>query len=300
MGVGSVSSTYCKHLWDPWPSASWWHFTVRDRPLTATKQQQAGKPPNSQMGKWCQDSTFRETFTEEETKWVSLRESAQVSCPSASPCNCCRHSTCWGLKLLTHYPMALIWQHPHWITQPAAGTWGRDCIHHLVSRHCRNTAALVYSVALALCKALQKSWESTVPSLHCAAKRGSLLSSRLPTAGTRPSCLHYELPTFCLHCQVAELKFNLNWGRLKNNPKLSQENSHTQKSHSRSERHVRHLINWICSKPALKHNFDIIKFDSPFVRNCCELRYFSGILKIFYLRRVFVFLNCKTAKKTLN
>jgi len=40
------------------------------------------------------------------------------------------------------------------------------------------------------CKALQKSCESRMPSLHRAAQRESLLSSRLPTARAVPSCLH--------------------------------------------------------------------------------------------------------------
>lgn len=208
-----------------------------------------------------------------------------------------RHSL--GAEPLPHYPRHS-GQCPQGISHsllqaPEAGA-AFTALSAALQEH---SGSCLWSRSCLKCRALHKSWESTEPSLPCAAKRGSLLSSRLPTAATRPSCLHYELPTFCLHCQVAELKLNLNWGRLKNNPKLSQENPHIQKSHSRSERHARHLINWICSKPALKRNFDIIKFNSSFVRNCCELQYFSGILKIFYLRRVFVFLNCKTATKTI-
>lgn len=120
MGVASVSSTYCRHLWDPGLSASWWHVTVGDRPLTATRQQRAGRPPNSQMGKWCHDSTFRETFKKGETERVSLSKSAQPSCPPAPPC------TRWGLSH-SHIIPWHFWQYPHWISQgllqaPEAGT----------------------------------------------------------------------------------------------------------------------------------------------------------------------------------
>lgn len=144
MGVGSVSSTYCRHLWDPWPSASWWHFTVGERPLIATRQQQAGKPPNYQMRKSYEDRDVQEgrdrTSFSEAISTTELSPSTSMQLLQTQPM--------LGAEPLTHYPMALVAVSPLDVTQPAAGTWGRHCIHCLVSRLWRNTAALVQRASL--------------------------------------------------------------------------------------------------------------------------------------------------------
>lgn len=109
----------------------------------------------------------------------------------ALPCNCCRHSTSWELSP-SHIILWHLWQYPHWISHsllqaPEAGT-----AFTALSAGAAGTQRLLFvkPPSCLKCKALQKPWESTIPALHRAAQRGSLLSSSLPTAGARPSCLH--------------------------------------------------------------------------------------------------------------